>query len=122
MTQAQRQASYGDSDSDLPYDSSLSGRVTDGLTHNGLEADVALTDLNMRSQTAACSSDGFYSFDIDHRDYRVSATFDGYVARGRNDVSYSVKLEAGDDSFVQDIELWPEARLIGRITNDGVGF
>ena len=123
-SQVQRQSVHGDSDfdSDSRYGGSLSGRVIDGPSQRGLAAIVSLMESNGQSQTVTCSSDGSYQFGIDNRKYSVSATYDGYVARGKNDVSHSIELEDGEDTFVQDIELWPEARLIGRITNDGAGF
>lgn len=127
MEQNQRQTSKstdGDSEfgSNSDYSSFLSGNVTDGLTHKGLAAEVTLAEAGRRTQTATCSSDGSYQFDIDSGKYSISATYKGYVARGKNDVSHLIEFEEGEDSLVQDIELWPEAKVTGRITNEGAGF
>ncbi len=122
-----------ESEQDLSADStetsifSINGRVTDGVSHKSLTATVSLASSHQNTQTITCDDDGNYQFDInvDEVDsYDLTASLTGYVPRGKNDISHLVSLDTQNNvnDVVQDIELWPESRMIGRVTYEDSGI
>ena len=93
----------------------FAGTVVDGVSGAPLPATVSVAQAGQRLAFQNCAQDGVFNFDLEDGKYRFSATYDGYVSKGKRDQEREIDIEDGTRYVNARFQLWPEARLAGRV-------
>ena len=100
--------------------SNFSGTVLDAQTNQPLAAKIIVKDDERIVKTTECNASGEYSLSLNDGEYQIAAEYPGYVARGKFDVFHPIEID-GDPDASENILLWPEAQIKGRIVSEDEG-
>ncbi len=91
--------------------------VIDALSESPLMATLTLRQKEEIINTVSCDETGTYLFNTPLGNYDLTASIEGYVSAGRNDLTHTIKVS--ETPAQTEIKLWPEAKLKGHIVGDG---
>ncbi len=100
----------------------FSGKVVDGVTGYPLNAEVVVKSGSREVTRVVCDAEGRFGVELKNGTYAISASFDGYDSRGKNNQARIVKIEDGTQYVNAKLSLWPPAVLKGRIASGNRGI
>ena len=98
----------------------LSGKVIDGLTKKPLTAKIKVKDGDRVVATTDCNATGVFSIPLNDGNYEITVEHPQYVKKGKFDVDRLIEID-GEPVKLDDLELWPEAIVKGRVVSDYQG-